>query len=359
MLFIEPSDVWLFRDGRPFNIGSGQRVQSLFPPFPNVVQGAIRSHQLALKKVNLHDKDSIVAAVGTSEDYGQLRLRGPFLARVEKDTAGKETIVPYFPLPMDAVVKNGEVRPASAPRQASEVKTSLGENLWIMGLDDQPEKIKGNLWLSCTQLLQYLDGKAVRIASTATSEKHFFTRENRIGNSIDSSLGITQTGMLFEVEYIRPEKGVGLLVEMSGYDDWPSSGIFRFGGESRSASFRKVNVSFEMGKVQDRKLPKRFKIYFASPTWFSAGWRPENWNIFFEGSVKLVSAAVGRYQSIGGFDYAKQWHKPCRRFVPAGSVYYFETTGAASIRQDLIQNALTEWGAEIGFGQYFITSKEW
>jgi CRISPR-associated protein Cmr3 len=46
-IFIEPSDVLLFRDGRPFSAGEGHRARSIFPPTPNTMQGVIRSKVLA------------------------------------------------------------------------------------------------------------------------------------------------------------------------------------------------------------------------------------------------------------------------------------------------------------------------
>jgi CRISPR-associated protein Cmr3 len=50
--------------------------------------------------------------------------------------------------------------------------------------------------------------------------------------------------------------------------------------------------------------------------------------------------------------------KPARRYVPAGSVYYFECQGEARLRPDLVQNAITDYGAQIGFGQVIVTNWE-
>jgi CRISPR-associated protein Cmr3 len=106
-------------------------------------------------------------------------------------------------------------------------------------------------------------------------------------------------------------------------------------------------------------LPPRFLIYFATPAYFSAGWQPQNWRRFFEGNVTLQAAAVNRFQSLGGFDWAKDprdplAHKPARRYVPAGAVYFFTSEGQARLKPDLIQNAIADVGAEIGFGQILI-----
>ncbi|MGQ9556098.1 MAG: type III-B CRISPR module-associated Cmr3 family protein, partial [Anaerolineae bacterium] len=59
-----------------------------------------------------------------------------------------------------------------------------------------------------------------------------------------------------------------------------------------------------------------------------------------------------RYESIGGFDWATGDQKAAKRYVPAGSVYYFK--GQGQLKAGLTQNAITDWGAEIGFGQIII-----
>ncbi|MCS6846435.1 MAG: type III-B CRISPR module-associated Cmr3 family protein, partial [Anaerolineae bacterium] len=68
-LFLSPVDVWLFRDGRPFDAGDDHYARSLFPPYPSVIQGAIRSHHLVVKGVDLRDKRAIEEAVGSGENF--------------------------------------------------------------------------------------------------------------------------------------------------------------------------------------------------------------------------------------------------------------------------------------------------
>ena len=71
----------------------------------------------------------------------------------------------------------------------------------------------------------------------------------------------------------------------------------------------------------------------------------------------LQAAALKQYEPIGGFDWARKWHKPSKRYVPAGSVYFFQSHTQSRLKAGLIQNAITDFGAEIGFGQIVI--KEW
>lgn len=346
-LFIEPVDVWLFRDGRPFSAGSDHRAQSLFPPYPSVMQGVIRSHHLVIQGIDLRNQQVIAEAVGTVTDYRDLRLRGPFIAR-RKD----EHIARYFPAPADAAQRDGQLYPlAPQDKKPTGILTSAPTKLLLWD-DEEPEKRKGEQWLSEAELLNYLGGGP----ATPTPADELFQREGRFGIGLDDITRTTRQekggGLLYEVEFIRPCENVGLEVEVEGLEGWPTAGVMRMGGEGRAGRFEPSNSP--AWPAMPHSLPDRFKVYFAAPTYFADGWRPRNWGDFFQGKIDLVAAAVGRYQSIGGFDWARNYHKPARRYVPAGSVYFFECQGQASVKPGLVNSAITDAGAEIGFGQIII-----
>ena len=352
-LFLEPIDVWLFRDGRPFDSGSDHRAESLFPPFPSVIQGAIRSHHLVVQKVNLHDREAIKAAIGTATCYKDLRIRGPFLARRDDSCA----VTRYLPAPADATTLCKEpehwIRPASPPGKEPRLRTSAPTPR-LLGLDDKPAKGETGGWLTEDDLRRYLAGATVPVIE----DKKLFQRESRPGIGIESGRRVAREGALYEVEFIRPYPQVGLYLEVEGYEGWPSRGELRLGGEGHGARFHQVERGLSWPSAPD-PLPERFKLYLATPTFFREGWRPAEWGRFFEGHVELVAAAIGRYQSIGGFDMAGGSDKAARRYVPAGSVYYFRCRDSkpARLQPSLIQNAITDEGAEIGFGQVVI--EEW
>jgi len=352
-LFLEPIDVWLFRDGRPFDSGSDHRAESLFPPFPSVIQGAIRSHHLVVKGVDLHDPQAIEAAVGTATCYKDLRIRGPFLAR--RDDSG--AVTRYLPAPADATTLCKEpehrIRPASPPGKEPRLRTSTATP-YLLGLDDEPAKGEAGGWLREDDLRRYLAGATVPVVE----DKKLFQRESRPGIGIESGRRVAREGALYEVEFIRPYPQVGLYLEVEGYEGWPSLGELRLGGEGHGARFHQVERALSWPSPPD-PLPERFKVYLATPALFREGWQPAEWGRFFDGPVELVAAAIGRYQSIGGFDMAGGTHKAARRYVPAGSVYYFRCRDSkpARLRRSLIPNAITDEGAEIGFGQVVI--EEW
>jgi CRISPR-associated protein Cmr3 len=353
-LFIEPVDVWLFRDGRPFNAGTDHRARSVFPPYPSVMQGVVRSHHLVVQGVNLGDKDAIRDAVGTATDYRDLRLRGPFIARREQGQDGKEQIVRYLPAPLDAVLRDDDklhpLIPLEIPKgvQTSALTPRL---LWDEGESKKP---KGRMWLSEHALGSCLDGQP----ATPTLETDLFQHEDRLGIGLDDATRTTAEssaggGLLYEIEFARLCKDVGLEVEVNGLDNWPATGVMRMGGEGHAGRFEPSNAS-SWPTPPFSPLPPCFKVYFATPTYFDEGWQPKTWARFFEGKVQLMAAAIGRYQSIGGFDVAAGRQKTARRYVPAGSVCFFKCQSKAMVRNDLINGAITDAGAEIGFGQVII-----
>jgi CRISPR-associated protein Cmr3 len=352
-LFLTPVDVWLFRDGRPFDAGDDHYARSLFPPYPSVIQGAIRSHHLVVKGVNLQDKQAIVHAVGTADDFGALRMRGPFIARRQANGRG---IVRYFPLPADAVPHSADCVQAALPQSAAarRVSTNFDSHLPLLLFPrlDQPVKQALGNWLDEAQLMEYLDGKPVSPIRAET----LFVLEHRYGIGLESAARAAKEGLLYAAEFVRPAEGVGLYVEVSGFDGWPAQGVMRIGGEGRAARFEQVAAP-DWPTPPD-PLPRRFKLYFASPTYFEGGWRPRDWSRFFDGQVLLQAVALSRYEVRGGFDWANGLQKPARRYVPAGSVYYFECQGEARLRPDLVQNAITDYGAQIGFGQVIVTNWE-
>lgn len=342
-LILKPLDVWLFRDGKPFNSDGARRAESVFPPYPSVIQGAIRSYQLNRLGISLSDKNSIIDAIGTDTDYKNLRIRGPFV--VKKDGA---QWVRYFPQPADAFsvdVGNHIINRKNIPKStSSDVITNIPDGLQLIGCDDNLNKGESGLWLTEEGLERYLQGEDV----AACKSEVLYQIENRPGIGMDNERRSVKTGLLFDVAFIRVQPEVGLYLEVEGYDGWPHEGVLQLGGESRAAYF--TQISTNVTKIHPpTNLQGLFKVYFATPAFFTDGWTTD-WKQFFDKPVNLVAVAVNRYESRGGFSYESNSHKPANRYIPAGSVYYF----SADEPVNLIQPSITDSGAEIGFGQIII-----
>ncbi len=346
-LFLEPLDVWLFRDGRPFTAGEQFRAASRFPPSPLVVQGALRAYHLMVHtSVPPWDRAAVAAAVGGPEDWGTLRLAGP-LVSLRKADGQLEVLLPP---PADALVRGETLRRLPAPEEPPawlRLSTPLPRLFPLWALEDTASpKASQRLWLRLADLPAYCRGEAV----AGVPQDALWEEEVRIGIAQDPERRTTREGLYYEARFVRLSPGVGLAVDFTGLD-WPEeSGVLALGGERRSARFEAVPHA--VAPAIPDPLPDRFVLYFLTPAVFEQGWCPRDWSRFFDGRVELVAAAVERYETIGGFDLARGTERPAYRAVPAGSAYYFVTRGRARLRRagDVPWGTVSDWGDAIGFG---------
>ncbi len=357
---IIPNDTLFFRDGRPFSMGAETWANSIFPPYPSTVYGAIRSW-LIFEKGNLKDfKDGkFKEELGTEKEKGSLHIKGPFL---KKDNEL------YLPCPLDLVKikdkkskneKNKLYRLLLTKKSPLFVSDYPFDHLLLWQQKDQAEDTEG--YLSLTYLKSYLNGKDdIRLSE----QKEFFELEPKIGIARERTTLTSKDGHLYRVPLIRLEKEVSILIKIEDVKDIPESGIIQIGGEGKTAKIKKVSNLIEDFENFDVELKdKIFKIYFATPPIFNKGWLP-SWidESSFEGNykeikLKLICACIGKYKSVGGWDMAKNKPKHLRNVIPPGSVYYFQILDDSDT--DKIKDAfhfknISDVFPEEGFGLTFI-----
>jgi CRISPR-associated protein Cmr3 len=362
---IRPMDVWLFRDGKPFRAGEDHAAETLFPPSPFTLQGAIRTKVLADKGVNLAEFAKIGERnpdpdVGYGENFGKLRLRGPLLMRC-KDGKWERLI----PIPAD-VVKVGNRHELLRPNLDLPFTTNLPNKslrlLWAR-TGERISEAKG--WLPESEWERYLQGQAPE--QVVTSGK-LFTFEPRFGIAIDSDKGTTEEAMLYQARLVRLTKETALWAEVDGVS-LNERGFLRFGGEGRAAVYQMLSQQESLRPLSQFNFASnsnRFKVVLVTPAWFSGGWQPKDgdWSKVFGASVRLMGAAIPRPLLLGGFDVAKGVPKPMRAFVPAGAVYFFKAEKSVSFADDFAftetpdevsrQNDNANAWAQIGLGAVLI-----
>ncbi len=359
-LFIQAMDVWLFRDGRPFSAGDDHRAESLFPPFPATIYGALRSF-IAAQKGLLSQPGPLIQA---DQDITGLQMRGPVVAW--RDALGKFTR--FYPAPANGVPRQQGYQALwpTAPLG----KTSLshrqradGNRPWPVAqpnlsqvLYDPPppadnHKPAPGEWLSENAFKLFWHAATPTAPGTRNSD--LFEFEGRFGIGLELAQNTVKEGQLYEVQFIRPRPNLGLLVEVSGPFVWPTRGVLQLGGEQRAATFEKVETETVPPPAP---AGEQFAVYLLTPARFTEGWQPTNgdWSSIFGGPVDLQCVALHRYQSVGGFDLAQGDHKPAHRYVPAGSVYFFKNPSKAA----LAFTVFTEHDASMGLGQAILTFKE-
>lgn len=375
-LFIEPSDVWLFRDARPFAAGEQSRATSLFPPTPRTMQGALRSARLGQSGESFdfrHWSQKLQNEIGQPNNFGALNLRGPVLAK-RKNT--NQAVQRFFPSPQDAVkFKNGWH--ILAPQATSSCVTNWRGNLQplLPPASSEPEKCEIG-WICEDALLAYLQHDVSGFQNHSKIKDKFlkpdelFKREARFGVQIDSHPKRRMEGNLYQIEFMRLREDVGLLVEVNGLS-LHQSGLLQLGGESRAARYESITANLDLptdGRLSTSNQPLRFKLYFATPAIFKQGWLPEavmlqasddyigNWQGL---EVKLLAAALGRAQPIGGRDISqKDKQRIIQRAVPAGSVYFLEVLDSYHNAQDVLTafdgKCVSDVDAQIGFGLCYV-----
>lgn len=333
-IFIEPLDVLIFRDGRPFTAGEQHVARSLFPPSPLTFYGSIRSKILSEHYVGLGPfknnssqwPRNVMEEIGTSTSPGKLSLTGPFLGKKRQ-----ELMVECFPIPMDIVKgKSSQQLYQTRPTEKIKIFSDLESELLLSwARTSKPvDEVKG--FIEGKELKKYLNGEKldsyVPLKDVVGDEF-----ERRVGIKLSKTTRTTETGLFYTAEYIRLKEGWGFTLDVHNSKLLPKEGILKIGGEGKAAYYSSVKERDWTVDVSDKIADtKKFKLYLASPAIFEKGWLPSFLNQSLVGQsskylkFKLVAACIGKYWSVRGFDLANNRPRPMMRAVPPGSVYYFE-----------------------------------
>ncbi len=374
-LFIEPNEPLLFRTGRPFDAGENNFAESLFPPTPETLQGAVR----ATIATYWHPHKNIAAAfddpdltnlIGDRKGYGRFRLTGTALGRYDKNNSG--VVERLFPPPAHLMKDDKGVLLLTPHSVGENTHSNLPEGVsYYLSPERETEgKLKPvEGWLIETSLHNVLRGNLTGLQTVSRGD--IYESESRLGIGIQPGTKATQEGFLYQTQMIRMNHKLkhadtyGFVVDIDlaplphdkePMDDkqiqealnLPDSGWMTLGGEQRAAHFRVLPSTSKQGKGQPGK---RTLLYLATPASFDTGWKPSP---RFAPLDKPITAAINRYEPIGGWKLnpgdAKGENKVMHRCVPAGSVYFFN-------RAVTPQQLLTDYGMEIGYG--IVYEGEW
>jgi CRISPR-associated protein Cmr3 len=373
--WFEPLGPLFFGDGRPFIAGETSGGRSVFPPSPATLQGVVRRLILesgcgrlddysrgcrttddadtrdcpeygkcaARRLVGEHAADNINAVKGT------LEVRGPFLAW--RDAHDK--ITPLLPAPLDLVRETGGRKAGDVPIDGSvEVLTmqpggkeedkvcSMPSGLRPLVLRPEVKGLAGvGGWLTWERFKDYLSGALTTLERGKDwwLDADLWAADSRSGLVIDRRSRAASRGYLYfpQLVQLKAHTDGRQLVLLGAVDSdsatkvtWPSSLAVPLGGERKPARFGTCDAAW-----LDEPCPAevggscRFKLVLTQPAWFKEGWRPG-----IDGAT-LVGARVERSESVGGWDAAARRFKPLRRFVPRGSVFYFELGASPGPKQ--------------------------
>ncbi|MGI5992799.1 MAG: type III-B CRISPR module-associated protein Cmr3 [Methanosarcina sp.] len=353
LIKIDPLDTLFFRDGKPFSMGEDTWGNCIFPPSPSVIYGAIRTVYFS-NHIDLFEK------ANTEEDpTNNLVIKGIyFLDNLEN----KNTL--YLPLPLDLVQKK-DVE-AEMENEVSllslvelKMKSSCPTSHVLKG--DQGVQAVDNGLISGELLKEYLSCNSKNFSILRLSSR--VITEPKIGIGLSGETHTADESKIYRVGMKRL-KNLSLLVEIEGLEI-PEKGLLKLGGEGKAASYEKISEQSINCNYSENDLNKdieKFKLYLSTPAIFHQGWLP-SWVDMnsLEGKYKnlkfkFLTASVGKYQNLGGFDLKQKKPKPMWKVVPAGSVYYFKIIEGDfnEIFSLFNRKSISEENSKQGFGITFV-----
>lgn len=369
-LFLDPCDVLLFRDGRPFSAGSEHTARCLFPPLPGTVYGAVRSALLQAHGVDFDRFASCSTGdepwrgeLGSPSQPGSMRLTR--LTVMDQPVAGRWR--EFVPWPADTVMSPegtaSTMAPLGEPSVFSGNLPSWLRPVWLAHDQVLGKETPDPMSLDLLAALLNGDQEAVRRAWLAQRDDRppAVDREPRTGIMRQADSRTVERGMLYTVEYKRlrhdqPARPVGFGVRLEGVTWNDRVKFLRLGGDSRTVS---VQTRPSQGPGLPRVIPShgRLKVVLLTPALFGQGWLPA-WIDAQTGrgrwaglDLRLVGIRYGRPLGVGGYDLAANRPKAMRPAVPAGSVMFFEIEGGSPEPLKTC-SSISDERAHEGFGIY-------
>jgi CRISPR-associated protein Cmr3 len=344
--YVRPTDSLFVRGNLAFG-DSGEHGSSQMPPPPSLFAGAFRSALLGQDAKHLSSflsqgrcSDAALAqCLGTPDAPGDFRIAWLSLAGEPDKGATPE---PISPLPADLLML-GKHFAKLEPRDVQTGVQSAGDlPLRATLVSAKQEKPKGGIYLHSKGFSQHLQGQLPEQSHRIESH-HLFVRDPRLGIGFNADAHTAEEGQIYTTEGFAfspksdeataPFVSTGFLVGLQGVAElMPLEGELRLGGDGRSAHYRRVNFS---APVVSKVLGKnnRFRLILQTPALFSQGWLPEGVTQQDDGSyrlqgdgfsARLACAALGRRETVSGWDLYHWMPKPAQTAVPAGSVYWFD-----------------------------------
>lgn len=334
--FITPLDVLFLRGNKLFG-DPGSHGESLVPPWPSVAAGALRSRILADDRIDLaaFARSQVRhPTLGTPAEPGSFAVTAFRLARRFADGRIEMLMAP----PADLVVTemNGKpgVRRLNPVPLAAGLQASASLRLLPVLAEDQRGKPTGGYWLTEAGWKKYLAGETPVPADLLKSAQ-LWAIDHRVGVGLDAGSRRAVDGKLFSMQAVAMKKrehgadfDVGFIASISGAS-LPGAGLLRLGGDGRAAALHAASAALPEADCAVISQGGRCRLVLTTPGIFPEGWKLPGVDAASRFDLhgvrgRLVCAAVPRFETVSGWDLARQAPKTAQRVAPAGSVYWLD-----------------------------------
>jgi len=316
---IKPTDSLFFRGGKPFNAGADSWSDSSFLPHPSVIWGAMFSVLYKEDKI-VKTKDKNGKTIVSNEERKKLQIKNIYL--YQKENKVMNVLVQT---PLDVFID--EYGKNYTSRVIKKDFLSNYELDYITVIDKDNVEVADKSFIDIDSLFE--DYQKYFELSLYPFDK-IFRQDYKIGIKIDKKSKTAEDTKLYRIDLTqfeeKTESGFLIEYELDGGENFEPKGILKLGGEGKTAKFEKFEDNnlvkdlegYRNKALQNIKKIGYFKLYFKTPALLKCAWQPNKIK-----GLKLLSANVGKYISIGGFDMETNKPKKMQRFIPAGSVYVY------------------------------------
>ncbi|HHG83424.1 MAG TPA: type III-B CRISPR module-associated protein Cmr3 [Bacteroidetes bacterium] len=322
-------DTLFFKDGKPFSMGEETWARGIFPPFPSVIYGMMRSLWFAgnmgeFSKVR--DKEDPTWKDLTLTRYlpavdGATAFPIPVDLYQEKQPEMEGKALRFVPDPLDeAVIHDHPYQQILIPqkREGSQKAVKIVE-------------LGGNALLSKDEFKNYLAGCQGPFSFFSLDK--YCLEEPKIGIGRDPATRTAKDGQLYRLAMRRLEGEAGKLsfqIQAEGLE-FPEKGLSRLGAEGKAISYDQCSITEIECPLEEGDTT--FLLYLATPAIFENGPVPA-W--FEKKGITVLGCANGRAAHIGGWDMKNRCPKPMYKAVPAGTLYFLEKK-EGGITEELIR----------------------
>lgn len=388
---LSPLDTFFVGNGKPFAMGEDNWAEELFPPPLSIFAGALRSQFYSFNMDNFYQYQQSFAQQNQQNGYAPGQPGAPIDVTKLDPSAdlrirdlcywdGQES---WLPVPAD-LVRPEKADCADPGEDASEkfplLPLALRRNQSISSsplshsLTTPPErKVQGAgmALMSLADWARYAAGDSESLKGV--SLERFVSHEPKTGIARDRNTRSAQEGRLYRVQMMRlrddRERALRFAFRLEGLEI-PQAGLVKFGAEGKAARYRQISgdsaSEMSIPLATEKFTTPYFKIVLLTPSYFRNGWLPGFLlqggsetgvsGIMAEHKIRLIAAALGKYQPLGGYDMMQRRAKTMQRIVPAGAVYYLQAESAdqaAAIAESYHGRAIADDPvmAKLGMGQ--------
>jgi CRISPR-associated protein Cmr3 len=206
-------DMLFFKEARPMGSLGDSELQSVFPPPPRTVMGAIRSAIGEYNKVNWADYINkapnedlslkLIEEMGDSRGYGNMALKGLFLS-LKKENEDWQRLYPV-PANLVATQEENKLKALHFLTVGQPLHCDLGKNIRMPVAPELGIKTLGNYWLTETGLNKVLLGQIPDITDLFKADD-LYSNESRLGIARDNLTRGVQKGLLYQTQHIRSHR---------------------------------------------------------------------------------------------------------------------------------------------------------